>query len=255
MKKIAIISLVLILLLLTACSDMESMDIEYINSNYELLSKRNEKEILSLNGKYSIDILEHIDVCNEEGIPYPYALYLYYLTGYSIGYVFMDSQDAIEVGAYSVETKDVNKKRTLESFNTRSPILCIRKISNELLYTVHYTQGDYIYGFFKYDDESGSWISTGEIYEACKTLYKKDFNSIKEGSTLKEVLDIDPSQTQAFNYKKVCSDKFISHHILADGFLTITYEGTVDNKTKAEQLIVKSMEWSSHPILEQDLPK
>lgn len=248
MKKTVVIFL-LLALLLSACGRMESIDIHKMD--LEQLMMRNEGEILKFNRKYSIDNLKDIEAYKE----IDYCGYLYHLTGYNIGYAITSSTDAIESGAYDLSTDDVNKKRTLESFNSMAPIVCIRKVSQELLYTVHYNQGDYIYGFFKYDDDEKCWISTNEIYESCKKLNKADFELISVGNTLEDVLEIDPSQKRAFRFKRVYEKEFTSHHILKDGLLTITYEGEVDNKTQPADITVKSMEWSELPILEQDLPK
>jgi len=257
MKKIVIIFLMLILLLLSACNKMEPLDVEGVIAGYEQLRNRTEEEILILDKKYSIENLKHIEKGVEPDYYRDYNTYLHCLTGYNVIItIYLSGRDPLEEGLYILDVEDVNKKRTLENYNEKAPILCIRRIYNDLLYTVHCIRGIYVYGFFEYDEQIKKWISTGEIYEANTLLEKKDFDEIKIGSSFMDVLKIDSSQEVAFYFKRVCNEEFKSHHILNDGFLTITYEGKVDNTTQRQDLRVKSMKWSAPlPILKQDLPK
>ncbi len=220
--------------------------------DFEALKTRTESEILALDNVYDILTLEGLDKY------YPVASYLHLLsvhTGNNINHLVLSSSDPIESGGYWVNT--ITELRTLEYENAKVPVICIRKISNEHLYTVHLCPDEmYVYGFFKYDDQEGCWISENKIYEASKPLAKSDFEAITTDNTLKDVLAIDPSQDKAFYYKKVLDNKFESHHVTKEGVLTITYEGEVNNKTKPEELKVKAMQWSDPlPILDKDYPQ
>lgn len=252
MKRISVILLVCLLLLVcVACDPAEVIPTPTpINlDDLEALRARSESEILALDNVYDIS-----DLSEPDGRVVSYTSVLTLHTRIAIGHL-ITGRDPIEAGYYTVTP--ILWNRSLEKGNSLTPIICIRKISNELLYTVHLCpNGLYVYGFYKYNEQEGCWISQNKIYEASKPLAKSDFEAITTDNTLKDVLAIDPSQDEAFYYKKVLGNEFESHHVTKEGVLTITYEGEVNNKTKPEELKVKQLQWSDPlPILDKDYPQ
>lgn len=150
-----------------------------------------------------------------------------------------------------------NSNINITELDKVSRIQCLRKISDNRVYTIHrYAQDVLFYAFYSYSD--GSWITDREVYCASKRLSKSDFADVEIGDNLTEVISIDPAQEVSFDpFKEVQFDeKIVTKHLVDDGLLTIEY---VDSQKygvfNPDTTIITGMEWSPLPILEQDLPK
>ena len=100
-------------------------------------------------------------------------------------------------------------------------IECIRAIDDKRMYSIQKPEsGGLFYSFYKY----GGLDCTAYI---TKTLCFSDYSSIKVGSSIDDVIAIEPA-TQAFvNRNKMWEDdwsgKFAQHIILKDGLLKLSY--------------------------------
>ena len=118
----------------------------------------------------------------------------------------------------------------LIGFDEAFPVQCLRRIDEERLYTIHKTDGGaWFYAFFF---ASGpQWLLSHTVV-AEKSLYSKDFLTVKAGTTLEAVGRIDPA---AARYQKLCTElpipageRVYSIHLLRDGVIRLWLEKQAD---------------------------
>lgn len=163
-------------------------------------------------------------------------------------------------------------RRSLYEVNDAFPVEYLHKVSNNLVYAVYKIENErkanyFMYLFFeKLDSGKGQaktdtelWWLTGRVLFAAKPLEYKDFKSIKNGSTLSEVGEIDqmtfvykpkemkPYKAQRFDTetkkyveytetpKPVLS--FKTYHYLIDGILCLEFS----RKNADNEFVVSSV--------------
>ena len=123
----------------------------------------------------------------------------------------------------------------LPDIYTSIGIECLRETEEGAIYSVHkVVQGGLLYIFYARIPGS-RYVKVADWYYVQKRLSHKDFQSLGKGSTLQEVVSIDPA---ARIYEKVYqNDSFTfdisdaglsSFHFLTDGVLKIHYKKQVD---------------------------
>lgn len=123
-----------------------------------------------------------------------------------------------------------SKNISIEEFNSRYHIECLRKLRDNVLYSVHkVNQGGLVYVLFAGRDSINSYNLINWFYVK-KPLEYKDFESIKKGySTINNIASVD-SSTSVYKktideYSKSYSlDRIYSIHYLIDGVLIYTYK-------------------------------
>lgn len=126
-------------------------------------------------------------------------------------------------------------------------IECLRETELGALYSVHKVcQGGLLYIFYRRIDYSGYVKVAGWYYVQSKRS-KSDFSSIKKGSTLSDVIAIDPAaqiyekiynnsgQTYIFNMKGIGLD---TYHFLSDGVMKLHFNYTELTEGEGKQLRV-----------------
>lgn len=259
MRRLMVICVGVLLLLLSACGNGLHIDQESSIINREVVEQSS---------------------WADERLAYYGRIYGWTADKYIID-IFTNS---ITTSYYNYQVIDIKEASEAMGLNHQGDFECIasldqfakihhtQKISYDTLYTVHVLTDEFVgfyddeaqfdsisvYTFFKYDVEKGCWKKTGDIYEVTSSYTEKSqYDDLKVGDSLSDVIAIDKSQLVAFHYKRMVQDEFESHHITKDGLLTIKYDhnGELSYETQADDLTVKSMEWSPLPILEKDLPK
>ncbi len=112
---------------------------------------------------------------------------------------------------------------SIEDFNSKYYIECLRKPRTNVLYSVHKTDNDgIIYVFFAGNDSEKSYHLIC-WYDVEENLKYKDFKSIKSGvSTIEDVEKIDPA---ASVYKKLIDDSTLRfEHYLSNGIMRVLYK-------------------------------
>ena len=120
------------------------------------------------------------------------------------------------------------------SMNIQYPIELIRKIDDTMMYSIQKPEsGGLFYSFYV----NGGLQCTAYITKAQSFA---DFSSIKIGSSIEDVIAIEPA-TQAYinrnetydslSYDSVLADTFKQHIILKDGLLKLTYSRNGDTAT------------------------
>lgn len=123
---------------------------------------------------------------------------------------------------------------TLLSMNRQYPTELIRKIDNTMMYSIQKPEsGGLFYSFYV----NGVLQCTAYI---TKTLSFADYSSVKIGSSVEDVIAIEPA-TQAYinrneiydslSHDGVTADTFKQHIILKDGLLKLTYSRNGDTDT------------------------
>lgn len=112
---------------------------------------------------------------------------------------------------------------SIEDFNSKYYIECLRKPRSNVLYSVHKTDNDgIIYVFFAGNESEKSYHFICWYYVE-KNLTYKDFKSIKNGvSTIEDVEKIDPA---ASVHKKLIDNSTLRfEHYLSNGIMQVLYK-------------------------------
>ena len=149
---------------------------------------------------------------------------------------------------------------TLYRVNRYWPVTNLRKVNDQLIYTIYSVQDKQeqvhsMYLFFEplhpteneAPEDSEFWWLTGHVFFMNKTLSADDFTSIRIGSSFDAVAEIDPAaviqfpnasepessnsslSTQTKSYQYLTDIK--TYHYLTDGILCLTYQKKADGYT------------------------
>lgn len=210
MKRFLIILLVLFMFLLSSCNN--SPDTNF-SSTYDTTENKSE----NVQQNRDIDkILEKIDNTKS----------------------YNDSiKNTVDIDDFTDFIKHIGYNFSIEDFNSRYPIECLRKPRNNVLYSVHKTEnGGLIYVFFTRSDSEKSYRLICWYYVE-ENLKYKDFKSIKNGvNTIEDVEKIDPT---ASVHKKLIDDSTLRfEHYLSNGIMTVLY------KKENGKFLVENIEFS-----------
>jgi hypothetical protein len=225
MKKIFSFVLIILLIVLTGCTDKNS-----IVSSSKITFESSRKTESSVSGNNSMSPAEQEDL-NKHNERINNILLL--------ANNKKDYKEFVtkKIDLYSIEEKyfyymygshiSSLEPRTLINFNNDLNIECLRRSSDSTAYSIHETiSGGVYYAFFRgvrkmHNGLYKDWVLNCSIY-SCKKLYYKDFESVKKGTTMNEIESVDPSiKIYIHSNKKRIED---SKHLLVDGLLLIFYD-------------------------------
>lgn len=141
------------------------------------------------------------------------------------------------------------------------PLELLRKIDDEYLYSMNKVKGGGILYSFYYimrkEDTISIFLHSTVYLE--KVLSYSAFKSLKVGSSIDDVLSIDPKTTYTIQRLETSlTTRDASMHLLKDGLLVINYDNpsVIDIKCFSDWIIPDSFNYSYHfNILPQDWPE
>lgn len=168
------------------------------------------------------------------------------------------------VETYCLPTGDVWGSGTLADIAADPGIECLRATEAGSLYSVHRVeQGGRLYIFYHRRQTAEQTYMMCWYYET-KALSHKDFSSIQEGSTIGDVIRIDPAAQVHENLYRAAqgywddTGGFGTWHYLDDGILEIDYQNiggelTVQRLTFREDFLIVRNSWAVTPIYDGHL--